>query len=301
VDVIGGPVMPDPDGVAGHYVICPGNAVTLGMMGTFNNCNPVWQYKFDVPGSLWSDLGTGNGQQQSNTLPQTFPPNPSNSPYLWPPGANCILYRVECRPLSYPNSGCMPCHSNEIQICLKPMPPAPVIQSSKNWFCEGGAETMVITNFDINTFYNWYCNGVLTSSSSSSQFNATQPGCYWTSFSDGCYTKTSNTLCFTECEPVAIMKCPEDNPCACYFQPLTFDASMSYSNCGTIVNYQWTAYDAVNNVTVTQNGPSPTFSITFDPTTSPPFTSATISLTVTDVNGCTDDVKPLTIVPCEGP
>ncbi len=297
IDVTSSNVMLDPDGITGHYLICPGESATVGVTSGFTDCTRVWQYKYDIPGDPWKDLGSTNSTQNTNILPQTSPQNPSTSPYLWPPTANCIVYRIECRPKSYPHSGCPPCYSNEVQICLKPMPLAPVINANDHLLCDGEAIPVVITNFDLNLTYDWFCNGLFFSSSSGSQINATQSACYQVSFFDGCFTKTSNTECFTLCDPVAIIKCPEDNPCACYSIPFTLDGTMSFSNCGAIVQYDWMVKDANNLVIATFSGP--TMQYQFDPFASPAVTSATFCLTVTDSNGCTEDAKPLFIEACE--
>ncbi|MCC6412234.1 MAG: LamG domain-containing protein [Saprospiraceae bacterium] len=295
IDVTSSDIMLHPDGIPGHYLICPGTPATVGITNPFTDCTPVWQYRYDIS-SPWVDLGSTNPNQNTNTLPQTSPQNPPGSPYNWPSGATGIFYRIECRPKSHPTSGCPPCYSNEVQIFLKQMPPAPVISANDHLLCDNEVIPVVITNYDINLTYDWYCNGLFFSSSSGSQINATQTACYVVSFNDGCFTKTSNTECFTLCDPVAIIKCPEDNPCACYNLPFTLDGSMSYSNCAPIVQWDWTVKDGT---TVLATFSGPTMQYQFDPFAVPPVTSATFCLTVTDFNGCTEEAKPLFIKACE--
>lgn len=298
IDQLFSTVVPNPLGGPYDYLICPGKQETLGYVGTCQNSQPlVWQFSFDPVNGPWNDLGTGNFWQITNTLPFTNPPNPL-SPAIWPLNANCIYYRIECRPLSYPHSGCPPWHSNQLSICLQPNNLlTPVIQANPMQICD--LQTSIITNQTspnpTEISEQWYCNGLSFGGpmTTGSSIPATQTACYEVAVTDGCYTKFSNRECVILCDPVSIIKCPEDNPCACLDFPITLDGSMSYSNCGPIVNYEWTIVDI--NGTHTQTGPSPTLVYTFPL----PISSATFTLTVTDSNGCMQVSKSVTIKPCE--
>jgi len=181
IDVVAVPPKPisptPPAGFPYKYEICPGDYSELEMVSPFTNCDPVWQYHFGPPvpsptSPGWVDLGGSNTIQNTNTLPQNDPTDPA----YWPPTATCIYYRIECRPESYPNSGCDPCHSNMVEICLMPPPPSGTISGAQQ-FCQGGSTTLTITPFlPGNWTYCWYWNGVLEFTSTSPTFNATKPG-----------------------------------------------------------------------------------------------------------------------------
>ena len=298
IDQLFSNVTPDPNGGPYDYLICPGKQEILGYVGSYQNCTPVWQFRFDQPlNDPWKDLGTGNYWQNTNTLPLLNPPN-LPSPYIWPANARCIYYKIECRPKSYPNSGCLPCYSNQLSICLNPNNLlTPVIGAVPNPICEGGLSQIVLQSpiDPVVQYQQWYCNGLPfgPATAQGTPLSSSQAACYRLAVTDGCYTKFSNKECLVVCDPVATIKCPEDNPCACLDLPITLDGSMSYSNCGPIVDYAWTITDS--NGTQTQSGPSPTLSYQF---TNPPG-SVTFILTVTDSNGCTEVSKPMTIKPCE--
>lgn len=291
-----------------HYVICPGDEAVIGMVNqsSFINCNPVWQYHFDVPtgNTLWQDLGSSNPLQNTNTLPQTSGPNPatllngSPNPYLWPSGATCIYYRIECRPLSYPNSGCTPCHSNEIRICLMP-PPLPDFIIGNTQFCKGG-----FTQLDLNNpnpvpwpsyTYSWFCNGI-GPLNFGPQFIATQDACYWAEISNGCESILTPPHCIDACEVVPIIKCPQDNPCACVGQPITINGCDSYNTCGSTgplpLIYTWTTSNGGPCIPSGPNG--------CDCIHTPDHAIGTFyTLTVTDPNlGCTETSMPFFIKPC---
>lgn len=299
IDQIFSNVVPNPLGGPYDYLICPGGQETLAYTGSTQNCTPVWQFKFDVPANdPWKDLGASNLWQLTNTLPLLNPPNPASAPQLWPANANCIYYRIECRPKSYPNSDCPSCYSNVLSICLKPNPLlTPVIAANPNPICEGGTALISNTVSDPNvTQEQWFCNGLSVGPPQppGSTLTATQQACYQLSVTDGCYTKFSNVECLKVCDPVAKIKCPEDNPCACLGMPSTFDGSMSYSNCGPIVKYEWKVLDWVTGVT--QNFSGPTLDM-FVYTV--PAGGASITLCITDSNGCMEISKALDIKPCE--
>ena len=293
IDQIFSQVVPDPNGGPYDYLICPGMEETLSMMGNFTNCNAVWQYHFDMPANdPWKDLSTSNNWQNTNTLPQYTPPNVP----IWPAVAKCIYYRIECRPPNYPNSGCPNCTSNIVSICLQPdnLQP-PVVTASPQLICENG--TSILTSSaatDPNaTQEQWYCNGLPFGGPMppGSSITVSQSACYSVAVTDGCYTKFSNVECVTLCDPVAIIQCPEDNPCACLDMPITLDGTLSFSNCAPIVNYTWTITDC--NGTTTQTGPLLSYQFTV------PICTATFVLTVTDSNGCMQTSKPMIITPCE--
>lgn len=236
-------LMHDPSGGQYDYLICPGDHTMIEMLNPldFKNCNATWQYHFDTeaPG-VWHDLlGTTNTVQNTNILPQLSPPNSPVSPYLWPSGAQCISYRIECRPYNYPNSGCAPCHSNEVRICLKPPPPPDVI-TGVSQICFPSSTTLTLSNPGPYT-YTWYWNGLQVQSGPSASYIANKAGCYWVEISDGCQKTVTPQFCLDVCVIVPIIKCPEDNPCACDNMPITLDGCDSFDTClGTgPLTYSW--------------------------------------------------------------
>lgn len=276
-------LMPDPDGNPDHYLICPGNHAALEMATTFTNCIPLWQFSYpNTQPGVWHDMGSSNSNQNTGTLTWS---GPAVVPYVWPVGETCILYRIKCNPLTNP-SGCPPCYSNEVRICLKQAPPAPAITSVPNPICKNGVSVLSVLVPDPNCSYDWYCNGLYVGSGTS--FNATQNACYWVTCNDGCFTVVSNKVCVIVCEPVAVICCPLPI-CPCDGDPITLsgqEGPCSFGNCGPLT-YFWSWTDVNGNQTAT------TASIT-----SIPFTSgSTYTLTVTDANGCTDTTQ-TTIVPC---
>ncbi len=278
-------LIPDPDLNPDHYVICPGDDAAVEVVlpfTTFTNCDKVWQYMFTSGSSpgVWKDLGTSNTTQNTNVLPHL---KPATSPYLWPPGETCINYRIECRPYNYPNSGCPSCHSNEVRICLKQEPPAPVITASPNPICKGSFSLLSVQTPDPNCNYEWYCNGLLVGFGDF--FNASQDACYWVTCNDGCYTVTSNKVCLDVCQAVAIIKCPLPI-CPCVGDIITLSAVNSYSTCGGALTYVWSWN---GGTLIADNG------ITLDHI---PDANGTIyTLTVIDANGCTDTFQTF-IKPC---
>jgi hypothetical protein len=235
-------LMHDPNGGIYDYLICPGDYAQVGMLHPpdFKNCNAVWQYHFDTdaPGTWYDLLGTTNTVQNTNILPQLSPPNPASSPYLWPPGAKCIYYRIECRPLSTP-SGCDPCHSNEVRICLKSPPPTDFITGISP-ICLNNSTILSLNNPGPYT-YTWYWNGLQVQSGPSASYNASKAGCYWVEISDGCQKTVTPQFCLEVCEITPIIKCPEDNPCACLNVPITISGCDSFDSClGTgPLTYTW--------------------------------------------------------------
>lgn len=299
IDIVPNPPAPispaPPAGPPYQYTICPGGYSIVEMVNAaqFQNCNPVWQYHFDVPvGDPWKDLGTSNSQQNTNTLPLLNPPNPPN-PAIWPAGATRIYYRIECRPESWPNSGCDPCYSNEVEVALEPPPPSGVI-SGPTQFCVGSNVTLSVTpNVPGPWTYCWYLNGILQQCFNDpiNTYTTNKPGCYWVDISNNCESKRVGPHCIEQCVPVPVVKCPEDNPCACAGQPITLDGCDSYDTCpGTTLTYTW-SWDSGTLVSV--NGCILVHI--------PDSNGTTYTLTVTNsLNpACSTTSKPLFIKPCQ--
>lgn len=275
-------LMPDPDLDPDHYLICPGDDAAVEVALPFTNCNKVWQYMFTSGSSagVWKDLGTSNTTQNTNVLPHL---KPASSPYLWPPGETCINYRIECRPYNYPNSGCPPCYSNVVRICLKQAPPAPVITAVPNPICKGDISLLSVPNPDTNCIYEWYCNGLPVGVGGS--FNASQQACYWVTCNYGCFTVASNKVCLNVCEVVAVISCPLP-VCPCVGDTITLSAVKSSSTCGGMLTYMW-SWDS--GTLVADNGVTLVHI--------PDAAGTTYTLTVTDTNGCTHTTQ-TTIKPC---
>lgn len=275
-------LMPDPDGNPDHYVICPNNHAALEFVTPFSNCIPTWQFSYLSQPNIWNDMGSSNSNQNTGILPWS---GPQVTPFAWPAGETCILYRVKCNPLTNP-SGCPPCYSNEIRICLKAKPNAPMISAAPAIICKGGQTYLSVQNPDPNCTYQWYCNGLPVGVGDF--YYADQNACYWVTCFDGCYTVASNKVCVTVCEPVAVICCPTP-VCPCDGDPITLsgqEGPCSFGNCGPLT-YFWSWTDINGAQTAT------TPSIISTPLSS----GTTYTLTVTDVNGCTDTTQ-ATIVPC---
>mgnify|MGYP001450007417 CR=1 FL=1 len=286
-------LMNDPNGGQYDYLICPGNDAELMMLNPlldFKDCDAVWQIMFPItqPG-VWIDLnGIGNPTQNTGTLPQSGPP----SPWVWPQGEICIVYRIECRPKHHPHSDCAPCHSNEVQICLKQPKPAPVVLVPQNLICAGSSTTLSVSPYDPNCSYTWYCNGIVVGTGPT--YDADKTACYWVEVFDGCFVQVSDPVDVKVCEIVPIIECPQDNPCACLGLPITLDGSNTYNTCGVTgplpLIFSWTASSPPFS------GTGPLFVHTPDPN------GTTYTLTVTDPNlpgGCSGTSKPLFIKPCQ--
>ncbi len=283
-------LMPDPDGNPDHYIICPGNDAAIMMVNPalFMNCNPVWQFMYpNTQPGVWHDMGSSNANQNTGILPHSKPMIP---PYMWPAGETNIMYRIKCLPLN-PNSSCPPCFTNELRVCLKTPPPAPVITAVPSMICKGGNSYLSVQNPDPNCNYVWYGNGLqvgfgdfLNTSNSPINGNA----CYWVTCNDGCFTVASNKVCVKICQPVAVICCPMPT-CPCVGDPITLsgqEGPCSFGNCGPLT-YFWSWTDV--------NGPQTATTATI---TSIPLTNGSIyTLTVTDANGCTDTTQ-TAIVPC---
>jgi hypothetical protein len=274
-----------------QYEICPGNDAVLEMPvpTDFKNCKPVWQYHFGPPAPApnspnWQDLGSTNNIQNTNTLPQANPLMPG----LWPAGATTVYYRIECRPESWPNSGCDPCHSNLVEIQLTPPPPSGIISGPTQYCPEGPYPTLTVTpNLAGNWEYAWFWNGQLEFAGPSNSYQVTKPGCYWVGISNGCQTEMVGPHCVEECIIKPIIKCPTDNPCACDGQPITLDGCDSEDSCNAgPLTYSWLALPSGDM------GTGCTFTQTPNPN------GETYILTVTNALGCSKTSKPLFIKPC---
>lgn len=226
------------------YLICPGDDAAVGMVNPtqFVNCNPVWQFSFNQV--TWQTLGASNALQNTNILPQTFPPNNPLSPYLWPAGANCIYYRIECRPLSYPNSGCDPCYSNIVEVCLLPPPTNGIISGNQQFCSMTGSTTLTVSPYNSANTYSWYLNGV-GPVGFGQNYTANQPGYYTVVITDayGCHSVVTPPFYVEECIIVPLISCPIDNPCACDGLPITLSGCNSYDTCGGTgpLTYTWSA------------------------------------------------------------
>lgn len=221
-----------------EYLMCAGTDGIVGMfdLNDFKNCNPVWQFHLDTDGpGIWTDLGSSNQYQNTNTLPQFAPPG---SPYLWQSNTTCISYRVQCRPLTYPNSGCDPCLSNEVKICLLPKPPVPTITGNTQ-FCYGSNNLLSVGNPGPYN-YDWFLNGIGPVGTGPT-FTATQGGCYTVVATAGCEKVASAPYCIEACRIVIPqILCPVDNPCACGGLPMTVSACNAYDTCtGTTLSFVW--------------------------------------------------------------
>jgi hypothetical protein len=240
-----------PTSVQYEYLICPGDNGTVCMVtpSAFQDCNAVWQYYLgvDVPANpspstwTWSDLGSSNPCQNTNTLPQVTPFNNPLSPYLWPVGVTCIYYRIECRPKSYPNSQCAPCYSNVVKICLLQPPTNTTITGTQQFCYIGGSTVLSVVSPVTGYTYSWYWNGVFDGTGTSHPTN--KPGCYVVQITDSysCLSVKTPPYCIEACEIVPKISCPTDNPCATPGQPITLSGCQSYDTClGTgPFTYQW--------------------------------------------------------------
>lgn len=298
------PISPiPPTGAPYKYEICPGDYTILEMQNPvtdFKNCTPVWQYHFGPPvpaptSPNWVDLGSSNSTQNTNTLPQLNP----LAPALWPSWATCIYYRIQCRPESWPNSGCDPCYSNLVEICLKPAPPSGVI-SGVQQYCQGsGAGTLltITPNQPGSWTYCWYWNGVLESTSTSPTFFATKPGNYWVEIKDGCQSTKVGPYLVEECTLLPKIDCSIVNPCACDGNPILLSGCNSMYTCANTgplpLVYTWTT----SNNGPCVPGPNGPCECEHTPD---PVNGTTYTLTIYDPNlNCSATSKPLFIKPCQ--
>ncbi len=262
------------------YEICPGDDATLAIAqpNLFANCNPQWEYSFNpfalMP--IWVQMGFSNSLQNTNILPS----------YLWSTNT-AIYYRIKCIS-PYPNSACPPCISDIIEVRLKTPPPIPVIISSpaNPNFCNGSSVTLTASNTSLNP--TWFCNGDNIGPGSSKI--ASKTACYWIEVNDLCYTVKSLPYCVKECTAVALIKCPDDNPCMIPGVPITISGTLSSSTCGIIVQYDWKVTDLSTGLMHNFNTPN----ITFIPDPN----GSLVSLTVTDAFGCTHTTQSI-FTPCQ--
>lgn len=266
------------------YEICPGDDASLEKLNVsiFQDGDFVWQYSFPntLPG-VWHDLGTNNDIQNTNILPVI---NPPGSPYMWPPGEKCVVYRIEGRPYNEP-SGCDSCHSNELTICLKAPPLNDVITGS-NKFCKGGSTTLTLANYDPSFQHFWYWNGSYVGNGSS--INADEGGCYWVVISNGCESVTTTPHCIEESEIKAVLSCPlAPNMCPNAGDLIWLSACDSESNCSDPLSYSFQWSNNVGSGIV--NGCQMSHNIMAGGTT--------YTVTVTDSNGCSDTAS-IPVIPC---
>lgn len=263
------------------WEICPNNDAQIGIDQPFLNCNPQWQYTFDisVPLPAWTNLGFTNSIQNTNVLPS----------YLWPPGATSIYYQIECQPLSSP-SGCMPCYSNILEVRLKPEP-IPNSISGLSQVCKGDQNTLTLASTDPSVNYTWFCNGIQVATGTSYTYTADASACYWIESRDaaGCYVVESPQFCVEVCEVIAAISCPLlPNDCACLGDPITLSACNSTSTCANPnLQFSW----------VIDGVPQSTTACSISHT--PQAIGSTYQVTVTDLTtGCTNTVS-RTVIPCD--
>lgn len=267
-----------------YYAICPGDAGALQMVvpAGFDNGNAVWQFQF--PGGSWTDLGSSNPLQNTNVLPCL---DPLGSPYLWPVGETCVNYRIENRPESMP-SGCDPCYSNEVTVCLLTAPVADFI-SGDHQICKGESSVLTMGSPVTGLTYTWLHNGAVVGSGTT--FTATEAGNYWVEISNGCQVTLTPWFKLEVCELIAAISCPLDpNECACEGEPITISGCVpdySKDSCIGDHDYAWTID---NDPTVIETG----CNLTHTPSAS----GTTYHLTVTNtITGCSDTAQ-LVIKPC---
>lgn len=269
-----------PTNTPGCYDICPGLPATVCFdpSNPFMDCIPQWQYSFDQ--TTWLPTGgSGNPTQNTGTLPW----DDNLAPYIWQTGATCIYYRVCCQPLTFPApSGCDPCYSNTIKICLKSLPAAPVVTISQVKICKGLSATLTATpSPSPPSAYTWYFNGLPVGIGGT--YSATQEGWYWVCTTNSCgQLLESNHVFLKVCMVMASLSCPLDpNPCAKLNNPIYLTACGSTSTCGGPLTYTWTVTPSSSNFIIGANGCDVS-----DTQTS--LTPTTYCVTVTDPCGCTD-------------
>lgn len=265
------------------FNICPGDDATLTISSPFSNCLKQWEYKFTSEGT-WNSLGSSNASQNTNILPHL---KPSNSPYLWPVNETCIVYRIKCLPLSYPNSGCDPCYSNEVTICLVEGPVKPEIIGLSP-ICDGYSAYLYTSPSYEDSDYNWYLDGkhlpgetdpwIYASQQGNYVFTVTEPVCGLTSSSDPFYLQL--------CTVIAVISCP-DPLCPCPGDEITISGADSYSTCDGPLIYEWYYWDGGELVFKTG---SPIVHI-------PEVDGTTYTLIVTDEHGCQGTTQ-RTFAPC---
>lgn len=264
------------------YDICPFRDAAVCMVNPtdFVNCRPTWQFSFD--NITWVSLGITDPTWHTNTLPC----DDTGSPYEWPAGQQCIYYRICGLPLSSP-SGCDPCYSNTVKICLRKTPDVPIVSISDPKICKGGVAVLDVLNPEAGVTYEWFCNGISVGAGPS--LLATNQACYWVVASNGCEKVESAQTCLTVCMVMATISCPLDpNPCAKLGQALYLSGCASTSTCGGPFTYNWVVSPAA---------PPLSFISPCEIKHLLPATGATYTLEVTDAEGCKGTAS-TTIIPC---
>ncbi|MBV6472156.1 MAG: hypothetical protein JPMHGGIA_00409 [Saprospiraceae bacterium] len=265
------------------YEICPGNDASLTWVsgtGPFANGIITWQYMFPSVG-VWNDLGTSNSTQNTNVLPCD---HPAFSPYLWPPIETCIVYRVQVHPFSDP-SGCEPCYSNELTICLKEPMPDISIYGSGHFLCEGATQQIAFTPYDNSWTTSWYCNGELVSHDK--KLTTDKTGCYMAEVTDGCTVSSTQVYCTQVCYIIPKISCPLDpNKCARPGMPIYLSACESQDLCQQNLAFTW-SWDGGTLVSV--NGCQLEHI--------PALAGTNYSVTVTNSLGCSESTS-LFVKPC---
>jgi len=273
------------------YEICPGKEAAVCMVNPadFMNCIPQWQFSFD--NLTWKPLGSTNPIQNTDILPCTE----VGSPYEWPAGVTCIYYRICCAPPVQP-SGCDPCYSNVIKVCLKPSPVAPVLQPPGT-ICFGQS-VILSTPLQAGVTFTWYCNGINQGNGVNvglnNEFTATQQAWYWVVADNGCEKVESNHVFLQICIVTAEISCPLfPNECAKQGEEIHLNCAMSNSTCGGPLTFQWTT-DGTGSPGTTSTA---TNLCDFYHYPGPPPAGTVYTLTVTDQFGCTDS-HTVRVVPC---
>jgi hypothetical protein len=271
----------DPD----LFFICPGNDAKVSMVNPsdFMDCIPNWEYSFDQ--TIWSPLGISNTGQNTNILPSN----------LWPAGATCIYYRIQCKPLSDP-SGCDPCFSNTVKIQLLEAPLAASITGISPVCESDGGSLLTVSGAPMaGLTYTWLCNGLVVGTGPS--YFADQSACYWVEISNGCQVTETAWFCLEICEIIPVISCPlPPNECADPNEDISITACDSEISCNNNDTsgfvYSWTWEDVLGN-TQTASGCNLTVSPPFD------LAGTTYKLNITDTNtGCSTFTETF-IKPCK--
>ncbi len=271
------------------YEICPGKEATVCIDQPFTNCTPHWEFSFD--NATWKPLGQSNPMQNTNILPC----DEAGSPYEWPVGQQCIYYRISCYPLNHPMpSGCEPCTSNTIKVCLKPSPNTPSVAiNGPNPICKGSTSIINVQSPQTGIIYTWYCNGLVVGSGTS--YPATQEAWYWVTADNGCEIKESNHVFLKVCMVTAGMSCPLwPNACAKFGEEIHLSGCSSKCTCPGPLTYSWTYSSGTLGTTSQATNLCDLYAF-------PDMTGTTYTLTVTWTDGtitCTDQAS-ITIVPCK--
>jgi hypothetical protein len=267
------------------YDICPGRDAEVCMVNPADFKDGIVQWQFSFNNTTWVNLGSSNPRQNTNTLPC----DDTGSPYLWAAGQTCIYYRICVMPYSAA-SGCDPCYSNTIKICLRKRPDIPIL-GGVTTICQGGTAIIDVLNPEAGVTYQWYCNGVPVGAGGISFF-ATQQACYWVVASNGCETVKSSLHCLKVCEVTALISCPlTPNECAEVGVEIQLDCSASSSSCGGALMYSWS--DDGTGTPGTTSSATTNCAFYHFPATG----GTTYTLTVTDANTCTSSTT-ITVVPC---